>query len=79
MTPSPRVSSNPTSNVSVRVIARLCYIVAGKSISRRCKLTISVLNCVEPGEYVGEDEIVARIETDKVTVDILSTHAGVIK
>ena len=28
---------------------------------------------------MGEDEIVARIETDKVTVDILSTHAGVIK
>ena len=24
------------------------------------------------------DEIVARIETDKVTVDILSAHAGVI-
>lgn len=32
----------------------------------------------EPGEYVDADEIVARIETDKVTVDILSTHAGVI-
>ena len=34
---------------------------------------------VDPGEYVEADEIVARIETDKVTVDILSTHAGVIK
>lgn len=30
------------------------------------------------GEFVEADEIVARIETDKVTVDILSTHAGVI-
>ena len=30
------------------------------------------------GEYVGADEVVARIETDKVTVDILSQHAGVI-
>jgi predicted deacylase len=31
------------------------------------------------GEFVEADEIVARIETDKVTVDILSTHSGVIK
>ena len=30
------------------------------------------------GEYVAEDEVVARIETDKVTIDILSKHAGVI-
>jgi 2-oxoglutarate dehydrogenase E2 component (dihydrolipoamide succinyltransferase) len=32
----------------------------------------------QPGEFVQADEVVARIETDKVTVDILSTHAGVI-
>ena len=31
------------------------------------------------GEYVEADEVVARIETDKVTVDILSQHSGVIK
>lgn len=30
------------------------------------------------GEYVEADEVVARIETDKVTVDILSQHSGVI-
>jgi len=30
------------------------------------------------GDFVEADEVVARIETDKVTVDILSTHAGVI-
>lgn len=30
------------------------------------------------GSYVKADEIVARIETDKVTVDILSAHSGVI-
>lgn len=30
------------------------------------------------GEYVAADEVVARIETDKVTVDILSQHSGVI-
>ena len=30
------------------------------------------------GDYVVADEIVARIETDKVTVDILSTQTGVI-
>ena len=33
---------------------------------------------VDVGEYVEADEVVACIETDKVTVDILSTHAGVI-
>ena len=31
------------------------------------------------GEFVEADEIVARIETDKVTVDITSPVAGVIK
>ena len=30
------------------------------------------------GEFVAADEVVARIETDKVTVDILSAHSGVI-
>ena len=30
------------------------------------------------GEYVEADEVIARIETDKVTVDILSQHSGVI-
>lgn len=32
-----------------------------------------------PGDFVEADEIVARIETDKVTVDIASPEAGVIK
>jgi 2-oxoglutarate dehydrogenase E2 component (dihydrolipoamide succinyltransferase) len=30
------------------------------------------------GEYVEADEVIARIETDKVTVDILSQDSGVI-
>lgn len=30
------------------------------------------------GEYVEADEVVAIIETDKVNVDIRSTHAGTI-
>lgn len=30
------------------------------------------------GDFVEADEVVARIETDKVTVDILSDHSGVI-
>jgi 2-oxoglutarate dehydrogenase E2 component (dihydrolipoamide succinyltransferase) len=30
------------------------------------------------GTFVKADDIVARIETDKVTVDILSAHTGVI-
>lgn len=37
------------------------------------------MTCADIGEYVEADEVVARIETDKVTVDILSAHAGVIK
>ena len=31
-----------------------------------------------PGDFVEADETIARIETDKVTVDIPSPHAGVI-
>lgn len=31
-----------------------------------------------PGEFVEADEIIARIETDKVTVDITAPVAGVI-
>jgi 2-oxoglutarate dehydrogenase E2 component (dihydrolipoamide succinyltransferase) len=33
----------------------------------------------QPGEYVEADEIMARIETDKVTVDIPAPKAGIIK
>lgn len=33
----------------------------------------------KPGEFVEADEIVAVIETDKVNVDIRSTHSGQIK
>lgn len=33
----------------------------------------------QPGEFVEADEIVARIETDKVTVDIQAPVAGVIQ
>jgi pyruvate/2-oxoglutarate dehydrogenase complex dihydrolipoamide acyltransferase (E2) component len=32
-----------------------------------------------PGEYAEADEVIARIETDKVTVDITTPIAGVIK
>ena len=34
---------------------------------------------IEPGDFVEADEVVAKIETDKVTVDIPSPKAGVIK
>lgn len=33
---------------------------------------------LEVGEYVEADEVVAVIETDKVNVDIRSTHSGTI-
>lgn len=32
-----------------------------------------------PGDFVNADEIIARIETDKVTVDITAPKSGVIK
>jgi pyruvate/2-oxoglutarate dehydrogenase complex dihydrolipoamide acyltransferase (E2) component len=32
-----------------------------------------------PGDYVEADEIIARIETDKVTVDITAPKSGVIE
>jgi 2-oxoglutarate dehydrogenase E2 component (dihydrolipoamide succinyltransferase) len=32
-----------------------------------------------PGDFVQADEVVARIETDKVTVDILAPESGIIK
>jgi 2-oxoglutarate dehydrogenase E2 component (dihydrolipoamide succinyltransferase) len=43
----------------------------------RCLITF--LLCVEAGDYVEADEVVAVIETDKVNVDIRSPQAGVIK
>ena len=33
----------------------------------------------DPGEFVEADEIIVRIETDKVTVDITAPKSGVIK
>jgi len=33
---------------------------------------------IEAGDFVQADEVVAVIETDKVNVDIRSTHSGVI-
>ena len=39
---------------------------------------INLFNIIEEGEYVEADEVVAVIETDKVNVDIRSTHSGVI-
>ena len=33
----------------------------------------------QPGEFVEADEIIARIETDKLTVDISAPQSGVIK
>lgn len=33
----------------------------------------------KPGDFVAQDDVIARIETDKVTVDIAAPRAGVIK
>ena len=50
----------------------------------KCSLSVSAFLfynlhlCIDPGDYVAADEIIARIETDKVTVDITSPVAGTI-
>lgn len=43
------------------------------------RLTLFSTFSTGPGEFVEADEIVARIETDKVTVDITTPVSGVIK
>lgn len=63
MTPFPKVSSKNSSKVCTYFI----------------QITILSPFSAGPGEFVEADEIVARIETDKVTVDITTPVAGVIK
>lgn len=38
-----------------------------------------IYTIIEVGDFVEADEVVAVIETDKVNVDIRTTHAGTIK
>ena len=52
--------------------------LAYRSASKHFLTSITFIVCADVGEFVEADEVVARIETDKVTVDILSSHAGVI-
>ena len=54
-------------------------------VSSKNSLKVSALSHIYmyvhlgPGDFVEADEIIARIETDKVTVDITSPEAGVIQ
>ena len=68
-TPSPRAQSKNSSNVSI-------YRVTGWLLESFLDFN-HILN-IDPGDYVEADEIVAKIETDKVTVDIPAPKAGVI-
>lgn len=34
--------------------------------------------CKSVGDEVAEDEVIAVVETDKVSVDVKSTHVGVV-
>ena len=45
-------------------------------IKSKSSRALTVLS--DKGDYVEADELVARIETDKVVVDILAQHSGVI-
>ncbi|EOD40979.1 Hypothetical protein EMIHUDRAFT_221999, partial [Emiliania huxleyi CCMP1516] len=47
----------------------------GDSISEGTILSIAK----KPGDYVALEETVAEVETDKVTVEVKSPHAGTIK
>jgi biotin carboxyl carrier protein len=49
-------------------------ITINKSPPPKCNL----LTRVEKGDYVEADEIICLIETDKVTVDMRTPHAGLI-
>ena len=40
---------------------------------------LTFVSFLDPGDFVEADETIARIETDKVTVDITAPQAGVIK
>ena len=46
--------------------------------SWRVSFILNFNNILEVGQQVKADEVIARIETDKVTVDILSKYSGVI-
>jgi len=43
------------------------------------RVSVTYCNFVVPGDFIKADEPIAKIETDKVTVEILATHSGVIK
>jgi hypothetical protein len=62
----------------LRVLFRLSSRVSANQYLRPPLLGANEI-FVEPGDYVEADEIVAVIETDKVNVDIRSTHSGQIK
>lgn len=50
-------------------------------IHKKCPQYLSInfnYFLLDPGDFVNEDEILARIETDKVTVDIAAPKSGVI-
>lgn len=64
-------------NLQVRSFAKKVVVVPGMGDS----ISEGVIEefVKQAGEYVEADEIIARIETDKVTVDIPSPEAGVIQ
>ena len=47
--------------------------------SNLSRVSVTNFNLVVPGDFIKADEPIAKIETDKVTVEILAAHSGVIK
>ena len=72
----PRALLSPTSKVSnplIRPASQLSTVVGDLTSGNKLCLNYVPFFCgVDVGEFVQADEVVARIETDKVTVDILS-------
>ena len=56
-----------------------CRCVVEQTARHRCIGTIAAGTIAKaPGDAVAEDEVIAQIETDKVTIDVRAPKAGVI-
>ena len=75
-----QLETNPTTAIFKNNLSFLIFVFTNYKI--RLGDAISEGTVVEwkksVGDEVSEDEVVAVIETDKVTVDVRSTHVGVV-
>jgi glycine cleavage system H lipoate-binding protein len=70
------ISSKLLRTVNISVLPTLLISTIGVIPDSSKAVSIDVKN---PGDFVNADEVIARIETDKVTVDITAPVSGIIK